>query len=182
MGDVSIRALLAILLLQGAAVPTFDSNRAWEHLRQLVALGPRPAGSPAIERSRAYIKAQLTAAGVAVAEQAWDDETPVGKVRMVNLVATLPGTSKERLVIAGQGALAHQLVETLCPLIRPARFTAPGIEPKVVHHVAAAHDQDSLAAQRRERAAQLVVKRRGLGGIDAQLHDRHVGLIVVFCG
>src|SRR3990167_4756304 len=30
-----------------AAAPAFDSNRAWEHLRQLVAIGPRPAGSAA---------------------------------------------------------------------------------------------------------------------------------------
>lgn len=93
--------LLATLLLQGAAAPAFDSNRAWGHLRQLVSLGPRPAGSPAIERSRVYIKAQLAASGVAVVEQAWDDETPTGRVHMVNLIATIPGARKERLVIAG---------------------------------------------------------------------------------
>ena len=55
--------LVAALLAQGATTPTFDSSRAWEHLRQLVSLGPRAAGSPAIERSRAYIKAQLATAG-----------------------------------------------------------------------------------------------------------------------
>ena len=32
-------------LAQAAAAPTFDSGRAWEHLRQLVAIGPRPSGS-----------------------------------------------------------------------------------------------------------------------------------------
>lgn len=93
--------ILIALLLQRGAAPTFDSNRAWEHLRQLVSLGPRPAGSPAIERSREYIKSQLAAAGVAVAEQPWDAETPAGRVHMVNLVATIPGTRKDRLVIAG---------------------------------------------------------------------------------
>ena len=46
---------------QAPAPARFDSNRAWEHLRQLVALGPRPAGSPAIEQSRKYIKEQLAA-------------------------------------------------------------------------------------------------------------------------
>ncbi len=93
--------LVALLLAQGTAAPRFDSNRAWEHLRQLVSLGPRPAGSPAIERSRAYIKAQLAAVGVKVAEQAWDDQTPTGRVPMVNLIATIPGASKDRLIIAG---------------------------------------------------------------------------------
>jgi Zn-dependent M28 family amino/carboxypeptidase len=71
------------------------------HLRQLVAIGPRPAGSAAIEASRTYIKNQLAAAGVAVAEQAWEDQTPAGPIKMVNLIATIPGASKERLIIAG---------------------------------------------------------------------------------
>jgi hypothetical protein len=98
-----MKALLVLALLaQAAAAPLkFDSSRAWEHLRQLVSIGPRPAGSPAIEQTRKYIKDQLTAAGVAVADQAWEDETPLGKVRMVNLIATIPGARKDRLVIAG---------------------------------------------------------------------------------
>jgi glutaminyl-peptide cyclotransferase len=83
------------------ASPPFDSSRAWEHLRQLVAIGPRPAGSPAIEQARNYMKAQLAASGVSVAEQAWDDETPLGRTHMVNLIATIPGASKERIVFSG---------------------------------------------------------------------------------
>jgi Zn-dependent M28 family amino/carboxypeptidase len=95
-------ALLLALALQAAAAPAaFDSGRAWEHLRQLVALGPRPAGSPAIDQARAYIKAQLAASGVTVAEQVWTDQTPAGPIRMVNLIATLPGASKNRLIIGG---------------------------------------------------------------------------------
>src|SRR5258705_7564364 len=95
-----LRALLVLaLLLQAPNPQVFDSNRAWEHLRQLVALGPRPAGSPAIEQSRMYIKNQLSAIGIPVTEQAWDDDTPTGRVHMVNLIATIPGASKDRLVI-----------------------------------------------------------------------------------
>jgi peptidase M28-like protein len=97
------KAVLAFVLAVQAAAPPpkFDSGRAWEHLRQLVAIGPRPAGSPAIEQTRSYIKAQLTAAGVSFAEQAWDDDTPLGRVHMVNVIGTIPGARKERLVIAG---------------------------------------------------------------------------------
>ena len=84
-----------------SAQTTFDSSRAWEHLRQLVAIGPRPAGSPAIEQTRTYIKDQLAKMGLKAAEQAWDDETPLGKVHMVNLIVTIPGTSKDRLAITG---------------------------------------------------------------------------------
>ncbi len=100
----------ALLIVAGACVSaqapaqTFDSNRAWEHLRQLVAIGPRPAGSAAIEQARTYIKTQLAASGLTAVEQTWDDQTPVGKVRMVNLRVTIagaPGAPKDRIVIAG---------------------------------------------------------------------------------
>src|SRR5258707_13976695 len=91
------------LALQAIAAPApkFGSGRAWEHLRQLVAIGPRPAGSPAIEPTRKYIREQLAANGLTASEQAWDDQTPLDKVHMVNLVATIPGIRKERIVIAG---------------------------------------------------------------------------------
>lgn len=93
--------LLLALFLQAPAAARFDSSRAWEHLRQLVAFGPRPAGSAALEQSRQYIKAQLAAAGLKTVEQAWDDETPLGRVHMVNLIATIPGSGKDRLAITG---------------------------------------------------------------------------------
>ena len=67
----------------------------------MVAIGPRPAGSPAIEQTRTYIKDQLAKIGLKAAEQVWDDETPLGKVHMVNLIVTIPGASKDRLAITG---------------------------------------------------------------------------------
>lgn len=101
IAKVGIVFMLA-LGISAAAAPRFDSSRAWEDLRQLVAIGPRPAGSPAIEQARAYMRSQLKAAGVSVTDQAWDEpSTPVGRVRMVNLIATFPGIRKDRLVIAG---------------------------------------------------------------------------------
>jgi len=81
--------------------PKFDSSRAWEHLRQLVAIGPRPSGSPAIEQARKYLRSQLAAVGLTAVEQTWEDQTPIDTVRMVNLVATIPGTRRERIVFAG---------------------------------------------------------------------------------
>jgi glutaminyl-peptide cyclotransferase len=94
--------LVAGLALQAAvAAPKFDSGRAWEHLRQLVAIGPRPSGSPAIEQTRKYIKDQLASAGLTAVEQSWDDQTPIDKIHLVNLIATIPGARKERIVFAG---------------------------------------------------------------------------------
>jgi Zn-dependent M28 family amino/carboxypeptidase len=97
----SVIPWLFLLLGASPAPARFDSNRAWEDLRQLVAIGPRPSGSPAIEQTRKYITGQLAAAGVSVTEQAWDDQTPLGKMHMVNLIATIPGARKERIVFSG---------------------------------------------------------------------------------
>lgn len=98
-----VLAALALITCGLAAQnePKFDSGRAWEHLRQLVAIGPRPAGSAGIEQARTYLRGQLKAAGITVADQAWQDETPIGSVRMVNLIATIPGASRNRLIVAG---------------------------------------------------------------------------------
>ena len=95
-------SLLVLLLpLRVSPQAKFDSGRAWQDLRQLVAIGPRPSGSPAIEQARQYIKAQLSKAGVTATEQAWDDETPLGRVHMVNVIATFPGASKNRILVTG---------------------------------------------------------------------------------
>jgi Zn-dependent M28 family amino/carboxypeptidase len=95
----------AIALLVGAVVHTqgavkFDSNKAWEHLRQQVSFGPRPAGSPAIAQTRDYIVGQLKAAGISSREDAFDGVTPLGHVKMVNIIATIPGRRAERIVLA----------------------------------------------------------------------------------
>jgi len=98
---ISVLIVVSAISVWAQTPPKFDSNRAWEHLRQLVAIGPRPSGSAAIEQTRKYIKDQLAAAGLKVVEQAWDDETPLGSVHMVNLIATIPGTSPNRIAITG---------------------------------------------------------------------------------
>lgn len=84
-----------------AASPNgFDGNRAWEHLRKQVAFGPRPAGSGALAECRRYLVTTLKGLGLAVREQAFDGETPTGRIRMVNVIATIPGRRPERIVIA----------------------------------------------------------------------------------
>lgn len=85
-----------------AQSPTaFDSARAYQHLREIVAIGPRPAGSVGIGQARSYIRQHLKTLGVAVTEQAFVAKTPIGEIPMVNLVATIPGARKERIAIAG---------------------------------------------------------------------------------
>jgi len=94
-------AALALATTVSAQAPAaFDSSKAWEHLRQQVAIGPRPSGTPANAKTRQYITTTLGALGIKTVEQPFDGATPNGPVKMVNLVATIPGTRPERIVLA----------------------------------------------------------------------------------
>jgi glutaminyl-peptide cyclotransferase len=86
---------------QAPAAPVFDSAKAFEHLRQLVMIGPRPAGSPAIRQTRAYITRQLASYGLTVQEQPFTGATPKGPIEMVNLIVSLPGKRTDRILITG---------------------------------------------------------------------------------
>jgi glutaminyl-peptide cyclotransferase len=91
---------LMVSAMSAQAPPAFDSNKAWEHVRQQVAIGPRPSGSPANAKTRQYITAQLAALGIKTVEQPFDGATPIGPIKMVNLIGTIPGKSADRIILA----------------------------------------------------------------------------------
>jgi Zn-dependent M28 family amino/carboxypeptidase len=102
-----MRGVLALVTLTAAlssaaaaqAPAAFDSTRAYSHVREQVALGPRPAGTPANAQARAYLIKQLTAAGYTPTEQTFEATTPVGRVKMANVIATLPGERTDRILL-----------------------------------------------------------------------------------
>jgi glutaminyl-peptide cyclotransferase len=102
---VSVLTSIACLHAAQSTAPKFSGQRAFEDIRQLVAIGPRVAGTPGAQAARDYIRKQLQAIGVAVEEQPFDATTPNGRVKMVNVRATFPASagaaSKQRLVIGG---------------------------------------------------------------------------------
>jgi Zn-dependent M28 family amino/carboxypeptidase len=69
----------------------FDAQRAFRDLRAQVAIGPRPAGTPASRRTRRFIVARLRAAGIR-------DVTVQSPRR--NVVARVPG-AEPGVVVAG---------------------------------------------------------------------------------
>ena len=85
---------------QGVPQAKFDSGRAYEHLRRQVGFGPRPSGSAALTQTRQYILSELKTAGIQAREDAWDAQTPVGRVRMVNVIGTIPGRRPDRIGLA----------------------------------------------------------------------------------
>lgn len=71
---------------------SFSGVNALEHVRQQVQLGPRPAGSEAIEKTRIYTSAKLKEFGWTVERQEFEQPTPRGPVRFVNLIARFGDT------------------------------------------------------------------------------------------
>ena len=75
----------------------FDSSRAWEHLRRQVSFGPRPSGSAALAETRSYIIERLKSFGIEAKEQPFVANTPIGPIKMANVIATIPGAKPQRL-------------------------------------------------------------------------------------
>jgi glutaminyl-peptide cyclotransferase len=69
----------------------FDYARAYEHVRRLVGIGPRPPGSEGIHAAQAYIIEQLKSYGCQVEEHDFRAPTPIGDVMMKNIIAKVPG-------------------------------------------------------------------------------------------
>ena len=72
----------------------FSGDKALALVQRLVDFGPRPSGSDAIEKSRAYIKQELKSSGWNVTAQEFTDDTPRGRVRFVNLIARFGAATK----------------------------------------------------------------------------------------
>jgi Zn-dependent M28 family amino/carboxypeptidase len=65
-----------------------------------VAFGPRPAGSPALRQTRAYILAELKKLGIETREQSFVARTPLGEIAMTNVIGTIRGRRSERFALA----------------------------------------------------------------------------------
>jgi len=78
----------------------FDGMRAFNHVKAQVEFGPRPAGSPAIERTREYIVRELKGYGLKTTLDEFAENTPLGKIKFKNVIAELPGESPNVVIIA----------------------------------------------------------------------------------
>lgn len=73
----------------------FDGTKAFEHVRKLVEIGPRPPGSDGIHRAQDYIVGQLKSFGCQVEEHDFHGSTPLGDIAMKNIMAKIPGTGRD---------------------------------------------------------------------------------------
>jgi Zn-dependent M28 family amino/carboxypeptidase len=85
-------------MVPGAVV--FNGERALDHVRKQIDIGPHPPGSPEIARAREYIINNLRDSGLKVFTDEFQASTPVGAKNMVNITAEVPGESKDVIIIA----------------------------------------------------------------------------------
>jgi Zn-dependent M28 family amino/carboxypeptidase len=96
-------ALLTLALATAAWLDAaaFSGQQALEHTRALVALGPRPAGTPPLAKAQAYIVGQLRNYRWQVTEQAFTAKTPAGVLSMKNVIAFKKGSGGKAVAITG---------------------------------------------------------------------------------
>ena len=90
--------------------PIFDSARAMQYVREIVAFGPRPVGSANHKKVEDYITSHLK--GDAVEDDVFTAETPVGKFPVRNIIAKFPGTRDGIIVIASHYDTNYPLRKT----------------------------------------------------------------------
>ena len=70
-----------------------------DHARKQIEFGPRPPGTPALEKTRAYIVDQLKSFGLIVTVDEFTAKTPHGEKKMANITGELPGETKTTILI-----------------------------------------------------------------------------------
>jgi glutaminyl-peptide cyclotransferase len=85
-------------VVPGAAA--FNGERALDHVRKQMEIGPRVPGSPELARTRDYIERALRSYGLVVKTDEFNATTPLGEKKMVNLTAEVPGESNDVIIIS----------------------------------------------------------------------------------
>jgi hypothetical protein len=103
-GDNSVMASSApaakdpITTPDSAPPPAFDSNRAMQYVKEVVAFGPRPIGSENHKKVENYILSHLK--GDAVEQDNFEVTASEGKFPVHNIIAKFPGTRDGIIVVA----------------------------------------------------------------------------------
>lgn len=78
----------------------FNGERAMDHVRKQVEIGPRISGSPELAKTRDYIITTLKSYGLTVRSEEFTATTPIGEKKMVNMTAEIPGESSDAIIIS----------------------------------------------------------------------------------
>lgn len=71
-----------------------------DHVRKQIDFGPRPPGSPELEKTRAYIANELRSSGLTVSLDEFTATTPQGEKKMANIIGEIAGETKTTILLS----------------------------------------------------------------------------------
>lgn len=80
-------------------VAAFNGERAMDHVRKQVEIGPRSPGTPEALKTRDYITRELRSYGLKVSLDEFTAVTPHGEKKMANIIGEIAGESKDLILI-----------------------------------------------------------------------------------
>ncbi len=81
-----------------AQKPSFDGERSFQYVKDIVKFGPRPLGSVSHKKVEDYISSRLN--GDNVEDDIFTADTPEGKFPAHNIIAKFPGTKDGIIIVA----------------------------------------------------------------------------------
>jgi glutaminyl-peptide cyclotransferase len=93
-----------------APKPDINGNHVMQYVKEVVAFGSRPPGSPGHAKLEQYIVSKLK--GVDVEQDKFTAQTPVGKFPINNIIAKFPGKKDGVIVVAGHYDTNYPLPKT----------------------------------------------------------------------
>ena len=126
------------------AAVAFNGERAMEHVKKQIEVGPRVSGSAELEKTRGYIIGLLKSYGLTIRADEFTANTPVGEKKMINITAELAGESKDVIVVASHYETkyfkdmlfvgANDPASSVATLLEMARVLATGqYKPKMTY-------------------------------------------------
>lgn len=79
--------------------PRINANRAMQYVKEFVAIGSRPPGSPGHAKAEQYIKSKLSGDDIEI--DSFTAKTPAGNFTIRNIIAKFPGKKDGVIVVAG---------------------------------------------------------------------------------
>lgn len=95
---VGVRRAAESTVVPGAVA--FNGERAMDHARRQVEIGPRTPGSAELLKTRDYIIDEMKSYGLTASADEFVVSTPVGERKMANITAAIPGESKDVIIVA----------------------------------------------------------------------------------
>ena len=91
-------------------LPNIDGNKVMQYVKEVVAIGSRPVGSPGHAKLEQLIHSKLK--GDQVEDDSFRAQTPAGQFKITNIIAKFPGKKDGIIVVAGHYDTNYPLPKT----------------------------------------------------------------------